>query len=57
MVRVLECGTVIMKVKDGAYEPIGPENSDAIQYFGAILLFPGLIGLCDALWPEKEGAE
>lgn len=25
-VRVLEIGTVIMKVKDGAYEPIGPED-------------------------------
>ena len=30
---------------------------EVIQYFGAIVLFPGLIGLCDALWPEKEGAE
>ena len=30
---------------------------DAIQYFGAIVMIPGLIGLCDALWPEKEGAE
>ena len=25
-VRVLESGTVIMEVKDGAYEPIGPED-------------------------------
>lgn len=24
--RVLESGTVIMEVKDGAYEPIGPED-------------------------------
>ena len=25
-VRVLESGTVIMEVKDGAYEPAGPED-------------------------------
>ena len=25
-VRALECGTVIMEVKDGAYEPIGPKD-------------------------------
>lgn len=25
-VRALESGTVIMEVKDGAYEPIGPED-------------------------------
>ena len=25
-VRALEFGTVIMEVKDGAYEPIGPED-------------------------------
>lgn len=25
-VRVLESGTVIMEVKDGAYEPIGPKD-------------------------------
>ena len=25
-VRVLESGTVIMEVKDGAYEPMGPED-------------------------------
>lgn len=25
-VRVQESGTVIMEVKDGAYEPIGPED-------------------------------
>lgn len=25
-VRVLESGTVIMEVKDGAYEPIGEED-------------------------------
>ena len=31
-------------------------GSDTIQYFGAIVLIPGLIGLCDAIWPEKEGA-
>lgn len=30
---------------------------EVIEYLGAIVLFPGLIGLCDALWPEKEGAE
>ncbi len=33
------------------------KGSDYIQYFGVIVLIPGLIGLCDALWPEKEGAE
>ena len=30
---------------------------DVVEYFGVIVLIPGLIGLCDALWPEKEGAE
>ena len=25
-VRALESGTVILEVKDGAYEPIGPED-------------------------------
>ena len=25
-VEVLESGTVILEVKDGAYEPIGPED-------------------------------
>ncbi len=29
------------------------KGSDTIQYFGAIVLIPGLIGLCDAIWPEK----
>ena len=28
-------------------------NADMIQYFGAVVLIPGLIGLCDAIWPEK----
>lgn len=31
--------------------------SDAIEYFGVLVMIPGLIGLCDAIWPEKEGAE
>lgn len=30
---------------------------DVIQYFGVIVLIPGLIGLCDAIWPEKEAAK
>ena len=30
---------------------------DAIEYFGVLVMIPGLIGLCDAIWPEKEGAE
>lgn len=28
-------------------------GADMIQYFGAIVLIPGLIGLCDTLWPDK----
>ena len=30
---------------------------DAIQYVGVLVMIPGLIGLCDAIWPEKEEAE
>lgn len=30
---------------------------EIIEYFGVIVLFPGLIGLCDALWPEEKAAE
>lgn len=32
-------------------------RADIVQYFGVLVMIPGLIGLCDALWPEKEGAE
>lgn len=32
-------------------------GADKLQYFGAIVLIPGLIGLCDALWPEEEAAK
>jgi hypothetical protein len=32
-------------------------KAEVIQYFGALVMIPGLIGLCDAIWPEKEGAE
>ena len=30
-------------------------NSVAIEGFGAIVLFPGLIGLFEKIWPEGEG--
>lgn len=30
---------------------------DVIEYIGVIVLIPGLIGLCDALWPEEEAAK
>ena len=29
-------------------------DSNTIQYFGAIVLLPGLIGLMDKIWPEEE---
>ena len=29
-------------------------RADTIQYFGVLVMIPGLIGFCDALWPEKE---
>ena len=32
-------------------------RADIVEYFGVLVMIPGLIGLCDALWPEKEGAE
>ena len=28
-------------------------RADTIQYFGVLVMIPGLIGLCDAIWPEK----
>ena len=30
-------------------------GADKVQYFGAILLFVGLIGLFEKIWPEEEG--
>lgn len=30
------------------------KGADSIQYFGAIVLIPGLIGLSDKLFPEKS---
>ena len=27
---------------------------DVEQYLGAILIFPGLVGLLDKIWPEEE---
>ena len=32
-------------------------RADVVEYFGVIVLIPGLIGLCDALWPEEEAAK
>ena len=32
-------------------------HADVVEYFGVIVLIPGLIGLCDALWPEEEAAK
>ena len=29
-------------------------NSDKIQFFGGLVLVPGIIGLCGKIWPEKE---
>ena len=29
-------------------------GADIVQYFGVLVMIPGLIGFCDALWPEKE---
>ncbi len=29
-------------------------GADPVQYFGAIFLFIGLIGLCEKIWPEKD---
>ena len=31
-------------------------DSFAVEGFGAIVLFPGLIGLFEKIWPEEEGA-
>ena len=30
------------------------KGADMIQYFGAIVMLPGLIGLLEKLWPEEE---
>ena len=31
-------------------------DSVAVEGFGAIVFFPGLIGLLEKIWPEEEGA-
>ena len=38
-VRVLESGTVIMEVKDGAYEPLGPEDILDVGLIGRLKTF------------------
>ena len=38
-VRVLESGTVIMEVKDGAYEPLGPEDILNVDLIGRLKSF------------------